>query len=145
MIGAVRRIVVVDDNRDLLYTIRIYLTAHGHTVWTEDDGPAGVRRITSERPDIAFCDLNLPGLDGYRLARSVRNNSGLAEIRLIATTADSEQACSNRALAAGFETILVKPVPLVEMLQVVETPRYFPNRDSGLASESSKSHLTKSQ
>lgn len=122
MVNAVRKIVVIDDNRDLLYTIRTYLAAYGHIVWAEVGGPAGVQRIAAERPDLAFCDLNLPRFDGYHIARSIRGDAGLAQVRLIAMTADSDTLCSRRAKAAGFETTLIKPVPLVEMLCLAEMP-----------------------
>lgn len=122
MIKAVRKIVVVDDNRDLLYTIRVYLADHGHAVWTEAEGRSGIRRIAAEQPHVAFCALNLPALDGYHLARTVRRDPELCKVRLIAMTADSDPTCFRRAQLVGFETTLVKPVPLDEMLRLVEMP-----------------------
>jgi signal transduction histidine kinase/ActR/RegA family two-component response regulator len=104
--GQRKRVLLVDDNedlRDLLAEI-----VRDHEVTCAEDGPDGLAQVLSWRPDVAFVDIGLPGFDGFELARRARA-SGF-EGRLIALTGYGQASDRERALGAGFDDHLIKPV-----------------------------------
>ncbi len=107
--GAPRRILVVEDNEDSREMLRYLLMLDGHEVHEAADGPAGLAAALHLRPDIAFVDVGLPGLDGYEIARRVRAETG-AVIRLIALTGYGQPEDRRLSLEAGFDAHIVKPV-----------------------------------
>jgi signal transduction histidine kinase/CheY-like chemotaxis protein len=105
------RVLVVDDSEDIRLMVQELLELAGHRVSTAVDGPQAVERLLAERPDIAFIDVGLPGFDGYEVARRVRAELP-AEIILVAVTGYGQDEDRARALAAGFDRHLTKPVSL---------------------------------
>jgi signal transduction histidine kinase/CheY-like chemotaxis protein len=105
-----RRIVVIEDNDDIRESLRELLTLHGHEVETAADGASGLARVLAVRPDIALVDIGLPGLNGYDVARGIRSRLPGEPIRLIAVTGYGQAVDQERALAAGFDGHLLKPV-----------------------------------
>ena len=89
--------------------LRYLLMLDGHEVHEAADGPAGLAAAVRLRPDIAFVDVGLPGLDGYEIARRVRAETG-AVIRLIALTGYGQPEDRRLSLEAGFDAHIVKPV-----------------------------------
>ena len=108
--AARRRIVVVEDNVDAQQMLKSLLELWGHEVRVASDGEAGLRAIREERPDIALVDIGLPLLDGYEVARQLRDPVLRAEMRLVALTGYGSPEQRSRALDAGFDLHLVKPV-----------------------------------
>ena len=80
------RILVVDDNVDTVLSFSMLLEAHGHQVRTANDGIAAVKEAIEFRPDIALLDIGLPGLNGYEVAKRIRQERGLEQIVLVALT-----------------------------------------------------------
>ena len=74
------------------------------------DGPAGVAAARRSRPDVVLCDIGLPGLDGYAVARLLRETPELAGTFLVAITGYGKDEDRHRARAAGFDVHLTKPV-----------------------------------
>ena len=105
-----RRIVVVEDHEDAREALQILLTLQGHEVRAAADGVAGVALILQVQPDVALIDVGLPGLDGYEVARRVRQAMGNAVIRLVAVTGYGQPYDRVRAQEAGFDLHLTKPV-----------------------------------
>ena len=105
-----RRVVVVDDNRDAADSLADLLQLWGHEPQIAHDGNSGIDLILRERPDVAFLDIGLPGLDGYELARRLRREASLEGILLIALTGYGQDADRHRALEAGFDHHHTKPV-----------------------------------
>lgn len=97
----------IDDNREMLQAI---LELDGHQVIAAMDGEAGCEAILRHKPDIALIDIGLPGIDGYEVARRVRRDPNCNMVRLIALTGYGQTSDIANALAAGFDTHLVKPV-----------------------------------
>lgn len=104
------RIAVIEDNLDIQETLRMLLTEWGHSVVVAGDGPSGVETVLSTRPDVALIDIGLPRMNGYEVARAIRSHVPHGAIRLIALTGYGQAADRSRALAAGFESHLLKPV-----------------------------------
>ncbi|HLG59774.1 MAG TPA: PAS domain S-box protein [Vicinamibacterales bacterium] len=111
-----RRILVVDDNEDSAEMLAEALKARGYQTRVSLDAPAALLVASEFCPDLAFLDIGLPVMDGYELARRLREVPGLERIRLVALTGYGQESDRRRTRAAGFHHHLVKPVDL----QVVE-------------------------
>jgi len=106
---AARRILVVDDNRDVRELLRVVLELHGHRVQEAIDGVQAVKLAVEWVPDIALIDIGLPEIDGYEVARRIRRRLG-ASVRLFALTGYGDAEAHRLAVEAGFDQHLVKPV-----------------------------------
>jgi signal transduction histidine kinase len=116
--ASLSRILVVDDNDDAAYALKKALEVLGHTVETAHDGPDALRRVTSFKPTIALVDIGLPVMDGYELARRLREQQQ-QPVHLVAVTGYGQESDFRRSAAAGFEQHLVKPVDLDRLQEVV--------------------------
>jgi two-component system, sensor histidine kinase len=108
--GRSRRILVIDDNEDARQAMRTLLEMWGHAVDVAADGPEGLAKALAEPPDVALVDIGLPGLDGYSLAERVRAEEREGRMLLVAVTGYGSACDRARALAAGFDAHMVKPV-----------------------------------
>ena len=111
-----RRVLVVEDNRDAAESLGLFLELCGYGVTLAYTGPEGLEAAKSIRPDIVLCDIGLPGMDGFQVAGALRRNPETAEVRLIAVTGYGQEEDRRRALAAGFDVHLVKPVDPEKLL-----------------------------
>ena len=116
--AAGRRILLVEDHGDGRQMLADLLRLWGHEVEEAADGPAGLERLRQVVPDVALIDIGLPGLDGYELARRARG--GGRRVRLIAVTGYGQPADRRRALEAGFDAHLVKPVNLEQLRRLLD-------------------------
>ena len=107
-----RRVLVVEDSADARQSLRLLLEMAGHEVESCEDGFTGLARLHTFRPDVALIDLGLPGMDGYALAREARERPETRAIRLVAVTGYGQAEDRRRALAAGFDLHVTKPVDL---------------------------------
>jgi PAS domain S-box-containing protein len=105
-----RRVLVVEDNADARESLRLLLEVSGHEVDAVEDAPRALDRLAAFRPHVALIDLGLPGLDGYALARLIRERDGARHVYLIALTGYGQADDQRRAHAAGFDVHLTKPV-----------------------------------
>jgi PAS domain S-box-containing protein len=105
-----RRVLVVEDSADARQSLRLLLEMAGHEVEACEDGPSGLARLQAFRPDVALIDLGLPGMDGYTVAREARGRPETRAIRLVAVTGYGQAEDRRRALAAGFDLHVTKPV-----------------------------------
>jgi two-component system CheB/CheR fusion protein len=106
--GPRRRILLVEDNVDAAETLADVLRIAGHEVEVAHDGVEGIRRATALRPEAILCDIGLPGIDGYEVARRLRADGG-AETFLVALTGYALPDDLRRAREAGFDAHLTKP------------------------------------
>ena len=114
-----RVILVVEDNpfnRELVVDL---LQAAGYTVLQAEDGVGLPERVKQERPDLILLDLHLPGVDGITLARHLKADPETRGIPLLALTADARQEKQARALEAGFEGYLTKPLDTNGLVQTI--------------------------
>jgi CheY-like chemotaxis protein len=103
-------ILVVEDYEDTSLAMRLALEDRGYHILEASDGEAAVRIAESERPDIILMDLNLPVLDGLEATRRIRSNAGLKDTIVVAVTAHSDPDHRARALAAGCNAFVTKPI-----------------------------------
>jgi DNA-binding response OmpR family regulator len=97
------------------------LEAQQYCVTTAVDGYDGLRQAAAARPDIALVDIGLPGIDGYEVARRMRRDPATRNVRLIALTGYGQESDRVRALDAGFDAHLVKPVDMGRLMAVMES------------------------
>lgn len=114
------RVLVIDDNRDASYTVTRLLERDGHQVETAANGPQGLAAAAKSKPHLVICDIGLPGMDGYEIARCVRGDPALAAVYLAAVTGYGREEDRQRALSAGFDSHLTKPVGLLDLRRVIQ-------------------------
>jgi signal transduction histidine kinase len=122
-----RRVLIIEDNLDAAESLREVLEIGKHEVEVAHSGPDGIEKLRSFRPDVVFCDIGLPGMDGYDLARAVRQDPTLQSTLLVALSGYALPEDLERAAEAGFQHHLAKP-PSVDALERVlselpNTPR----------------------
>ncbi len=112
------RLLVVEDNLDAAETLKTLLEMNGHEVAIAHDGHEGIAVARSYRPDVVLCDIGLPGLNGYEVARGIRTDPS-ASPALIALTGYTRSEDQRNSLEAGFDAHLGKPVVIAELEKVL--------------------------
>jgi CheY-like chemotaxis protein len=113
-----RRVLVVEDNRDCRETLCLMLRLSGFQVEAAGDGREGVRKAVEWRPAAAVVDIGLPLLDGYEVARRLRQALD-GPILLIALTGYGQPEDRSRAFAAGFDHYLTKPADPAHLVRLL--------------------------
>ncbi len=107
-----RRVLVIEDNLDAAETLQDMLRLWGHEVAVAHEGRAGLEEARTFKPDVVLCDIGLPVMDGYQVARAIRSDPTLAHTFLVALTGYALAEDQRRAAAAGFDRHLGKPVAI---------------------------------
>jgi signal transduction histidine kinase/ActR/RegA family two-component response regulator len=115
-----RDVLVVEDNDDARETLKTLLELAGHRVRAEADGVAGLEAALASKPDVMLVDIGLPKMDGYELVRRVRDANDMQRPFLVAVTGYGTPEDRQRALDAGFDAHLVKPVEFDQLQEVLE-------------------------
>jgi signal transduction histidine kinase/FixJ family two-component response regulator len=118
VLRAARRVLVVDDNSDAAELLARVMHELGCETRIAYDGPSALALAETFRPELALLDIGLPVMDGYELARHLRQRPDAGPIRLIAVTGYGQRSDVERALAAGFDAHLTKPVD-IDLLEAV--------------------------
>ena len=118
--GPRRRILVVDDNRDAAQALKLLLESDGHEVRVAGDGAGGLALARQYEPDVALLDIGLPNMDGYELARRMREEPALEGTLLVAVTGYGQMHDRARASASGFNHHLVKPVEFSALQRLLQ-------------------------
>ncbi len=114
------RILVVEDIADTAHSLRMLLELAGHRVEVAGNGTEALLSATRFRPEVVLCDIGLPGgMDGYDLARALREQADGAPPSLIALTGYGQEQDRLRSLRAGFEAHLTKPIDLKELQRLL--------------------------
>jgi DNA-binding response OmpR family regulator len=129
------RILVVEDNADLAYGLRNNLEIEGYDVELAGDGPRGLARARDGQPDLVILDLMLPGADGFRVLKTLRDHG--ARVPVLILTARGEEADKVRGLKLGADDYVTKPFGVLELLARVEAllRRARPGNGNGAAHE----------
>jgi two-component system CheB/CheR fusion protein len=113
-----RRVLIIEDNVDAADSLRDVLAFGDHEVEVAYNGPQGIAKAQEFRPDVVFCDIGLPIMDGYEVARALRADDTLKGAFLVALSGYTMPEDLERASAAGFERHLAKP-PSLEKLEEI--------------------------
>jgi signal transduction histidine kinase/CheY-like chemotaxis protein len=112
-------VLLVDDNRDALDALSAVLQVAGHTVESRTTGPAALELLETSMPDIAIVDIGMPGMDGFAVARAIRSSGAYQHLLLVALTGYASESDAARALAAGFDYHLAKPLSLDKLNSIL--------------------------
>lgn len=132
------RVLVIEDNEDTLELVQMWLRHIGHDVHGASDGTRGLELALNGKPDVALVDIGLPGMDGYEIARSVRASDEASDIYMVAVTGYGRPEDRARALDAGFDAYIVKPLDVASLKGALE-PGTIAQRRAARA-KSSNSH-----
>jgi len=115
-------ILYVEDNPDNMRLVKRALGAKGYTVHEAQNGLEGLQRADELTPDVILLDINLPDIDGYEVARRLRqsSNAALHYVPIIAITANALKGDAEKALAAGCDVYMAKPINVRELWSRVE-------------------------
>jgi CheY-like chemotaxis protein len=111
-------VLIVEDNADAAETLCDVLELTGNRVRVAPDGRTGIALARAWRPDVVLCDIGLPDLDGFEVARAIRSDPALQRARLVALSGYAQEEDRARARSAGFDVVLAKPAP-IEALEAV--------------------------
>jgi DNA-binding response OmpR family regulator len=114
-----KKILIVDDNEDVLRALRVFFRAHDYLTVAAGDAVTAISQAKSEKPDLIMLDLGLPAGDGYLVMERLGNIDDLASIPVIVFTARDEESHRERALEAGAKAFFQKPVDHAELLSSV--------------------------
>src|SRR5438309_10781517 len=115
---APKRILVIEDNPDLAYGLRNNLEIEGYEVEVAKDGTRGLSRARTANPDLVVLDLMLPGMDGFRVLRALREDGHGMPVLIL--TARGEEADKVRGLRLGADDYVTKPFGVLELLARIE-------------------------
>lgn len=111
------RILIIDDEEDLVHLLKDSLEGKGHQVFTAYDGETGVKKARVQQPDLIILDIMMPGMDGYEVCRKIRDEV-LCPILFL--SAKQSEADKLRGLALGGDDFLIKPFSLKELMARIE-------------------------
>ncbi|HZX77988.1 ATP-binding protein [Lysobacter sp.] len=114
------RILVVDDRIDCADSMADVLRMHGHQVQTAHDGASALEQAGLLRPHVVLLDLGLPDIDGFEVARRLRQDPGHAAVRLIAISGYGQPGDVQRAREAGFDRHFIKPVAVTDLIETLQ-------------------------
>jgi signal transduction histidine kinase/ActR/RegA family two-component response regulator len=131
--GAALRLMVVDDNQDAANALAMLLELEGHTVVVEHDPQSALEKAAEFQPDACLLDIGLPGMDGYELARHLRDGAGTTGTTLIALTGYGNKYGRETTVSAGFDYYFVKPARTTELIGVLAgiRPQHQPHALAG--------------
>ena len=114
------KILVVDDEPNIVQTLQDRLEMNDYQVITAADGKEGLEKATSERPDIVLLDVIMPIMDGLEMLERLRKNDSTRDLPVIMLTARSQSQDITRANSYGIEDYVVKPFDLSELLEKIQ-------------------------
>jgi CheY-like chemotaxis protein len=123
---AKRRVLLVDDRRDAIYSLQMLLKLTGHEVAVASDGPQALSVADEFGPDIVLCDISLgKGMSGLDVARALRGKPKFAELYLVAVSGHDDEDDRRAARQAGFDYHVTKPVgkEMLEQLMGTDPPK----------------------
>jgi PAS domain S-box-containing protein len=116
-------ILIIEDNLDAAQTLAAAMELEGHHVHLAADGTTGIRMACELRPDVVLCNVGLPDVSGYDVARTLRADESLRATRLIAVTGYAQPEDRKRAAEAGFDAQVGKPAPVEELTALLSKGR----------------------
>jgi CheY-like chemotaxis protein len=123
-----RTVLMIEDNEQNRYLATFLLERRGHSVVSSADGPSGIEEAARLRPDIILLDIQLPGLDGYAVARDLRRNPALRDTPIVAVTSYAMPGDREKALEAGCTAYIEKPIDPDTFVDSIE--RFLPPKES---------------
>ena len=114
------RILFVEDNMDTYELVQFFMERNGYEMFLAVNGRDGVSAAIKQKPDLILMDLSLPEMDGWSAARQIKSDQGTKNIPIIALTAHALVSDRKRALDAGCDDYIIKPIDMVELVRIVD-------------------------
>jgi CheY-like chemotaxis protein len=111
-----RRVLIIEDNRDAAELLAMCLVAEGFETLLAHDGVSGLDVARRDRPGVVVCDIGLPRLDGYEVARALRDEPGFEDCLLVAVTGFEDD---DQAARAGFHRCITKPIEIEALTSLI--------------------------
>jgi CheY-like chemotaxis protein len=105
-----RKILVIEDNEQNLYLVRFILERSNYEVFEAQDGKTGIEMVATIKPDLILLDIQLPVMDGYAVARNLRQNPDIVDTPIVAVTSYAMQGDRDKAMEAGCNGYIEKPI-----------------------------------
>jgi twitching motility two-component system response regulator PilG len=115
-----RRVLVVDDSNTIRKSAAVFLRQGGHDVVLAEDGFDALAKLTSSSPDIMFCDISMPRLDGYQTCAIIKSNQKYAQLPIVMLSSRDGIFDKARGRVVGAEHYLTKPFTREQLLEVVK-------------------------
>ena len=116
-----RKILIIEDNEQNLYLATFLLERHGYEIVQARSGPEGIALAARVRPDLILLDIQLPGMDGYAVARALRQDAALKRVPIVAVTSYAMVGDRERTLEAGCNAYIEKPINPETFASEIET------------------------
>ena len=116
-----KRILIVDDEPNILISIEFLMKREGYEVSIARDGEEGLAAIRAQRPDLVVLDVMMPRLDGFEVCTAVRADPGLSDVRILMLTAKGREAEIKKGLALGADAYIPKPFSTHELVAKVKS------------------------
>ncbi|MCK7576389.1 MAG: response regulator [Chromatiales bacterium] len=115
-----KRILIVDDEPNIVISLEFLMMREGHTVHVARDGEAGLTAVREHRPDLVVLDVMMPKLDGFSVLASIRADPDLAHTRVLMLTAKGREAEREKGLTLGADVYMPKPFSTRELVDKVK-------------------------
>jgi CheY-like chemotaxis protein len=115
-----KKILIVDDNEDIIVTYKVVLERMGYRVLVAKDGNACIGRIEEEKPDMVLLDVRLPGLSGTEVCRLIKHTARTKDIPVVAITASMSKDTKEKMSEVGADEFLLKPIDVSGLNRVVK-------------------------
>lgn len=114
------RILIVDDDPNSRDIVQTFLESRGYQVATAEDGQEALAMLEELKPELVLLDVMMPGMDGWEVARVIKNHPDFGRTRVVMLTARSDFSDKTEGLRAGADDYIVKPIRLEELAERVE-------------------------
>lgn len=119
-----RKILYIEDNEQNIYLVRFILEKYGYEMHEAREGREGIDRASDVQPDLILLDIQLPQMDGYAVARALRQNPELAHVPIVAVTSYAMTGDREKAIHAGCNGYISKPIDLDKFIDKIR--QYLP-------------------
>lgn len=126
-----KQILIVDDNEDSCQVFTRVLRKEGYEVALARDGAEGLQKISASRPDLILLDVMLPGINGFEVCRTIKNDPSLRSIPVLIISAGIDPALQEQGLNVGAEALLTKPIRPPDLIAKIR--RYLNHQHSSLS------------
>jgi CheY-like chemotaxis protein len=114
-----KKILLIEDEPDFRFGVRMQLEASGYDVLEAEDGAAGLDAARTQSPDLIILDCQMPKMDGYEVARQLKGDEKHRDIPILMLTASSQESDRQKSADAGAEGYLRKPFDPMELLKMI--------------------------
>lgn len=115
-----QRILIVDDEPNIVLALELLMKKEGFEVRTADDGEQAFHAVGEFRPDLVLLDLMMPKMDGYEVCQRIRADASLKDVRIIMLTAKGREVEKEKGLALGADSYITKPFSTREVVLTVK-------------------------